>query len=226
MSSAIDGQPVPHAYTNTVTQLGEFVTKRYRGADIGRRQHREELAIRSLTGLLPVATIVESAPGALVFRKVAGRHGQDVLDGGGGAVVMSALGLLLRQLQAITPSFYDEFRGDGVLVHRDFGPNNVLLSDNGSIALLADWEWSGVGNPVDDLAWAEFIIRMHHPREVGCLTALFDGYGQRPVWAKRQAAMARRAADMEAWVTLWEGTPAAASWRYRSTCIAGWREVV
>lgn len=48
---------------------------------------------------------------------------------------------------------------------------------------------------------------------------------QRPVWADRQAAMARRAADKEAWVPSWEGTPAAALWGYRSSSIAGGREV-
>jgi hypothetical protein len=225
MSSASKGEPLPHAYTNTVTELGEFVTKTYQGADVRQRQHREEVAIRAMRGFLPVATIVESRPGELVFRKVSGNHGQELLDGGEGAVVMFALGRLLRQLQAITPSFYEEFHGEGVLVHGDFGPNNVLLCDDGSVALLADWEWSTIGNPIDDLAWAEFIVRMHHPGHVSCLPALFDGYGQRPVWAKRKAAMARRAADMEALVTLWHGTPAAASWRYRLNCIAGWHEV-
>ncbi len=139
---------------------------------------------------------------------------------------MSALGLLLRRLQEIAPTFYHEFHGDGVLVHRDFGPNNVLLSEHDdSIALLADWEWSSVGSPIDDLAWAEFIVRMHHPDHLDCLPALFDAYGQRPAWSDRQAAMSRRTAAMEAWVTSWEGAQSAASWRYRATCIAGWREV-
>lgn len=146
MSSASKGQPVPHTYTNAVTELGGFVTKTYRDADVRRRQRREELAIRSLTGLLPVATIIESRPGELVFRKVAGLHGQEVVDRGEGDAVMSALGLLLRQLQAITPTFHDEFHGEGVLVHRDFGPNNDLLSGNGPIALPTDSESSTVGN--------------------------------------------------------------------------------
>jgi hypothetical protein len=225
MSMAHDGQDLPHAYTNVATVLGDLVTKTYRGADAFSRQQREELAIRSVTGLLPVATIVASQPGVLVLGKVPGRHGQDLIDSGEGDAVMFGLGRLLREVQAISPVFFGEFHGAGVLVHHDFGPNNVLLAEHDdSIALLADWEWSTVGSPITDLAWAEFIVRMHHAEHQECVPALFDGYGERPAWSARRAAMMDRASALEAWVRSWKGAEAAARWDHRSR-IAHWQEI-
>jgi aminoglycoside phosphotransferase (APT) family kinase protein len=122
--------------------------------------------------------------------------------------------------------FYGDFRGGGVLVHGDFGPNNVLISDHDdSVVLLADWEWSTVGSPLTDLAWAEFIVRMHHPEHVDCVAALFDGYGSRPSWPERQMAMAERAAALETWVRSWKGEDAASTWTRRSLRIAEWGDV-
>jgi hypothetical protein len=221
-----DGRPVPHAYTNSVTAQGELVTKTYRGPGAVGRQQREELAIRSLAERLPVATIVASRPGALVLARVPGRHGQERIDRGEGDAVMFGLGRLLRDLQAVRPRFFDEFDGAGVLVHHDFGPNNVLFAEHDdSIVLLADWEWSTVGSPITDLAWAELIVRMHHPEHRSCLPALFDGYGARPAWAERQAAMAQRAAALEAWVRSFKGAAAAATWDRRQRSIEQWREI-
>jgi aminoglycoside phosphotransferase (APT) family kinase protein len=110
-------------------------------------------------------------------------------------------------------------------VHHDFGPNNVLFAEeDDSIALLADWEWSTVGNPVTDLAWAELIVRMHHAEHQACLPALFDGYGARPAWRERQAAMAHRARSIASWVRSHEST-AASTWDDRSRAIERWREI-
>lgn len=226
MSTGQGGQPLRHGYTNVTTVLGDLVTKTYRGHDAVRRQQREELAIRSLAGLLPVATIVESRPGVLVLGKVAGRHGQELIDAGEGDAVMFGLGRLLREVQTIRPALLSELHGAGVLVHHDFGPNNVLLAPHDdAIALLADWEWTTVGRPITDLAWAEFIVRMHHPDRQDCLPALFDGYGERPVWSERQAAMAARAAALEAWVRSSKSAEAATNWNRRSRRIAEWHEL-
>jgi hypothetical protein len=219
-------EPLPHAYTNEVTALGDLVTKAYRGPGAVQRQRREELALRRLADRLPVATIVDSRPGALVLRRVAGRHGQERIDGGDGAAVLFGLGRLLREVQAVRPGFLDEFDGTGVLVHQDFGPNNVLFAEHGeTIALLADWEWSTVGSPVTDLAWAEFIVRMHHPDHQQCLEALFAGYGSRPPWPERQAAMAQRADTVAAWVRSYRGAAAATTWEARARRIGRWRDL-
>ena len=221
-----DGHPVPHAYTNSVTARGSLVTKTYQGSGAIERQQREELAIRSLADRLPVATIVDSRPGVLVLGQVPGRHGQERIDRGEGDAVMFGLGRLLREVQAVRPQFFDEFNGAGVLVHQDFGPNNVLFAEHDdSIALLADWEWSTVGSPITDLAWAELIVRLHQSEHQSCLSALFDGYGTRPPWTERQAAMAQRAAALETWVRSFRGAAAAATWDRRQRSIARWREI-
>jgi tRNA A-37 threonylcarbamoyl transferase component Bud32 len=226
VSSPHGGRSLPHAYTNAVTVLGDVVTKTYRGPDAIQRQQREELAISSVADRLPVASIVDSRPGVLVLDKVPGRHGQDRIDRGEAETVMFGLGRLLREVQAISPVFFGKLHGAGVLVHHDFGPNNVLFADHDdSIALLADWEWSTVGSPITDLAWAEFILRMHHPEHQRCLPALFDGYGARPAWNERQAAMAQRVTTLETWVRSHKGTRAASTWDRRSRSIARWREI-
>jgi hypothetical protein len=221
-----DGQPVPHAYTNDVKVLGGLVTKTYRGPGALGRQQREELAIRSLADRLPVATIVDSRPGVLVLGQVSGRHGQERIDRGEGVAVMFGLGRLLREVQGVSPRFFDEYHDAGVLVHQDFGPNNVVFAEqDDSILLLADWEWSTVGSPITDLAWAEVIVRLHHPEHQDCIPALFDGYGMRPAWSERQAAMAKRATALETWVRSFRGAAAASTWGRRSRCIAQWREI-
>jgi hypothetical protein len=226
VSTPPDGEPLPHAYTNDVTVLGELVTKRYRGPGAITRQRREELAIRSVADRLPVATIVDSGPGVLVLARVPGRHGQERIDNGEADAVMFGLGRLLREVQAVSPRFFGESHGAGVLVHQDFGPNNVLFAEHDdSIALLADWEWSTVGRPITDLAWAEFIVRMHHPEHRDCLHALFDGYAERPAWDERQAAMAHRATALATWVRSHRGADAASTWDARSRCIERWREI-
>ena len=224
--SAADGQPLPHGYTNRTTARGGRVTKTYRGPGAVARQQREELALRALAARLPVATVAESRPRSLVLDRIAGRHGQDLITAGHGDAVMFALGAILRDVQAIVPEFYGEFDGSGVLVHGDFGPQNALLAvRNDSVVLLADWEWSTVGSPVNDLAWAEFIVRLHHPADVGSLQALFDGYGERPPWDERQAAMTERATALTAWVRSWKGDDATSDWDYRLRAIEQWREV-
>ena len=61
-------------------------------------------------------------PGTLRTAYVHGHHGQDLIDAGLADGVLSCCGQMLRRLQAI-PS-----RVAGVvMVHGDFGPNNMLL---------------------------------------------------------------------------------------------------
>jgi len=90
-------------------------------------------------------------------------------------------------------------------VHGDYGPNNVLLdAAAGQVIAVLDWEWARVGDPVEDLAWCEWIVRMHHPEHVGALSSLFDAYGHRPAWAARQQAMAAQCRAFLALSGRWE----------------------
>jgi aminoglycoside phosphotransferase (APT) family kinase protein len=75
-------------------------------------------------------------------------------------------------------------------VHGDFGPNNILFDPaTFGVTAVLDWEWSHPGDPIEDMAWCEWIVRMHHPRHIDALVGFFDGYGHRPSWAERHEAM-------------------------------------
>jgi aminoglycoside phosphotransferase (APT) family kinase protein len=88
---------------------------------------------------------------------------------------------LLRRLHDLDPAAVGSSRPAGVICHGDFGPNNMLLDPASyQVTALLDWELSGTGQAIADLAWCERIVRMHHPAAVDCLPAFFGAYGARP----------------------------------------------
>lgn len=113
-----------------------------------------------------------------------------------------------------------------MLVHGDYGPNNVLLEpDTGEVTAVLDWEWVRTGDRVEDLAWSEWTVRMHHPRHGDALGALFDGYGLRPSWSARQDAMLRQCRSMLDLCERWEpGGPGTSQWRRRLAITGAWTE--
>ncbi|HYP43853.1 MAG TPA: phosphotransferase [Propionibacteriaceae bacterium] len=218
-----DVKPLRHGYTNSTLTDGRVVTKTYLGPDAEGRQATEELALRRLAGLLPVPALVSSTPGTCTTAWVAGQPGQEAIEVGRAADVLHACGVLLNQLQQVDPSLLFE-RAEGTLVHNDFGPNNVLMRpDLSGVQLLCDWEWVAVGDRYTDLAWAEWIVREHHPYATDALPALFEGYMDRPPWRVRQAAMARRAGQHREFVRRWHGS--AAIWDNRIAAILAWPEL-
>lgn len=219
-------EPMPHAYTNACHRVGNTVTKAYAGPDAGARQAREEAALRALAGRLPVATVLDSQPGILTTAYVDGVPGQDLIGDGLAAAVLFTLGRMLTELQSVPPEFLPAHDGTGVLVHHDFGPNNAVLDQGGTtVLLLADWEWCTLGDRLTDLSWCEFIVRMHHPDQVGALPALWDGYAARPPWELRQQAIIARAERHRAWVTSWRGADGAEVWRDRVDLVRSWHEL-
>ena len=215
---------LPHGYTNETRRDGDVVTKRYVGEDAVGRLRLEQGALESLAGRLPVPPVVGSTvdPPCLRLAWVAGRHGQELVDEGRAAAVLAACGRLLGVLQDVPPDDLPGVPGVGpVVVHGDFGPQNLLLDDDGGVPVaLLDWELVHRGDPVEDLAWAEWIVRAHHPTAVGRLDALFSHSGSRPPWADRHAAMvgacraqlarAERAGDLPG-VRRWTGRVARAA---------------
>ena len=125
--------------------------------------------------------------------------GQRLLDDGSARAVLEATGALLRRLQTqATPLLAPVLHGRGAAaVHGDFGPQNLLFSADYRVVALMDWEFAHMGDPVEDLAWAEWIVRMHHPAAIGALHALFAGYGEHPEWSLRHAAMLRQCERLE-----------------------------
>jgi aminoglycoside phosphotransferase (APT) family kinase protein len=180
-------------------------------------------------GVVPVPGLIDDPPGALRMHHVPGVHGQELIQAGHAAGVLRSCGQTLRQVQAVAASaVFDDVpvASSVVVVHGDYGPNNMILNAlTFATAAVVDWELAHVGDPVEDLAWCEWIIRMHHPEVVDELPWLFVGYGDRPSWSKRQAAMLAKCRSM---LALPRPGGAAASgarrWRHNIEVTGSWTE--
>lgn len=218
-------EPLPHGYTNRTVRHGRTVTKSYRGPDAAARRVRELAALRALRGRIPVPAVVEPGRG-LTMEYVEGEHGQDLIDAGHAAGVLYACGDLLRRIHRIAPADVFPDEPGQVLVHGDYGPNNILL-DPASLRIVAvvDWEWAHRGDPIEDLAWCEWIVRAHHPGQVDCLGEFFGAYGERPAWSDRQRAMVTRQRALVDFGERWEPDGAAGQlWRQRVAATEAWTE--
>jgi tRNA A-37 threonylcarbamoyl transferase component Bud32 len=209
-------QRLPHGYTNETVGDGAVVVKTYAGPDAAARLDREYRALRLVRDRVPVPPVLDRAPHALTLGYVAGGHGQDLITAGHAEPVLAACGSVLLDIHRA---------GVG---HGDFGPQNLLL-DPGTFAAVAvlDWEFAAIPlvDNVADLAWCEWIVRMHHPDHSDALGALFDRYGARPPWPSRHAAMLRRCRELLDLAHRWEPDGAAERlWRRRIEVTAGWGE--
>ena len=113
-------------------------------------------------------------------------------------------------------------RGD-VVVHGDFGPQNALV-DGSQLSALLDWEFAHLGRPVEDLAWAEWIVRMHHPDHRGELPELFAAAQLEPGWTDRHAVMVDRCTDLMLRAEGADQGDDAALWRMRLVTTESWSE--
>jgi tRNA A-37 threonylcarbamoyl transferase component Bud32 len=170
-----------------------------------------------VAGVVPVPEVIEvdTVRGRVTFAFVPGRHGQELIDEGHAARVLPAAGRILRRLQDRVPG----------LVHGDYGPQNLLFEPESlQVVAVLDWEFAHDGNRVEDLAWAEWIVRMHHPGAVRHLPALFDGYGRRTAWRLRHATMQDRCGRLREVCLGRGGHVAAQMWRTRERLTGSWRE--
>lgn len=225
-----------HGYTNDTRSDGAVVVKRYVGPAAVARHDRERSMLERLHGVLPVATIIESSLTSdddaccLQMSHLDGVHGQELIDDGRVRPVLRSCGEMLRRLQSIPLSvvFPDaDHAGGGVLVHGDYGPNNILF-DRRTVVVkgLVDWEWAHPGRPIEDLAWCEWIVRMHHPGDAHALDELFEAYGDRPPWSERRAEMVRRCQELlDMLRTLGDASGIAVErWRQRVRTTETWAE--
>jgi tRNA A-37 threonylcarbamoyl transferase component Bud32 len=193
--SSTEPNRLRHGYTNATslagatTVKGRTVVKRYLGPDPVRRRACEVGALTLLAGHFPVPPLIESDDSHVVLGFVPGRPGQEILEERPHEVLFG-VGRAGRALHELDLGAAYEVSDGSVLVHGDFGPQNMLF-DNATLQVtaLVDWEFAHAGDPVEDLAWAEWIVRMHHPHLAKQLDALFDGYGHRPAWLRRHNAM-------------------------------------
>jgi tRNA A-37 threonylcarbamoyl transferase component Bud32 len=191
------------------------VLKTYAGPRAAERAEREYAALTALAGRVPVPAVVGRAPGALTLAFVPGEHGQDLIAAGRADGVLTACGGVLRRIH------------DAGFGHGDFGPNNTLFDpDSLAVTAVLDWEFSSSGgvDPVADLAWCEWIVRMHHAGVTASIPLLYSAYGTSFSWRDRQSAMVERCAQLVGFTHEWEPDgPAEALWRYRLRVTAAWQ---
>ncbi|TDC28043.1 aminoglycoside phosphotransferase [Streptomyces sp. 8K308] len=221
-------RPLRHGYTNQTVGDGAVVAKTYEGPDAALRLERERTLLTRLRGRLPVPPIHAADAGTLTLGFLPGTPGQELLDAGHAPAVLAACGRLLRRVHdtptgglALGPS-----DPGVVLVHGDFGPNNVLVDpESWEVTALVDWEFAHLGRPIEDLAWCEWLVRTHHPARVPALDHFFDAYGgDVPPWPDRQAEMLARCEALERFCHRWEPEgPGVRLWRERTATTASWR---
>jgi aminoglycoside phosphotransferase (APT) family kinase protein len=166
------------------------------------------------------------SPPILVTTEIRGRHGQELIDEGRCAQVLQLLGRQLSSLQSFDPSAVPELAGTGdVIVHGDFGPQNTLFSsDPIRVSGVLDWELAHIGSAVEDVAWAEWIIRTHHPDALDDLPELFAESGSFFDWSDRQAAMVLQCGHHLAFCEASGLDTEAREWRRRLEATEGWNE--
>ena len=226
-------QPLRHSYTNRTLGDGATVVKCYQGPDALARLERERGMLDALQGqVLPVPHVLGAEHGCLTMTFMNGVQGQELIGTGGADRVLRACGAMLQRIHQLdTPQIAAALgrpaHGGHVLVHGDYGPQNVLLNQaTMEISAILDWEWAHPGAPVEDLAWCEWIIRMHHPGEAGLLGAFFDAYGGAiPSWPDRHAFMLDRCRALRDLCHRQEpGGAAETQWRHRAAVTGAWHE--
>jgi len=202
------------------------VEKRYEGLGAIERAVRETVCLSHLAELLPVPAVIDRdlSSKAVTLGLVRGVHGQDRIDAGHARDVLGLLGSLAGRLQSLAVDAVPGLPGDGsVIVHGDFGPQNVLI-DGGEVSALLDWEFAHVGEPVEDPAWAEWIVRMHHPDHHDSLTVLYESAGVNFTWTQRQASMVLRCEALLDDAERTGSPDLTATWRSRLRTTQRWRE--
>jgi Ser/Thr protein kinase RdoA (MazF antagonist) len=230
----VSGAPVaprrlPHGYTNATSidaaasSQGRRVIKRYLGPDAEERLSCEVRALHALAGRFPVPRLLDHDTSRIVVGYLVGVPGQEVLEQEP-LPVLHEVGRAARRLQEMDVDESVDLPGGGeVLVHGDFGPQNMLFGDDGRLTGVVDWEFAHLGEPIEDLAWAEWIVRTHHSHLTDALPALFRGYGSRPSWSQRHSAMLARCGQMLDFARRW-APEAADLWQQRVLTTEALRE--
>jgi aminoglycoside phosphotransferase (APT) family kinase protein len=220
-----DIRGVRHGYTNRTDRIQTGVRKSYEGPDAPLRGQAEYVALTGLAGRMPVPAVLERSDDGLVLEFVEGVQGQELIEAGHGSEVLSSCGALLRRLHDLDPALVGSSHSAGVICHGDFGPNNVLLDPaTFEVTALIDWEFCGAGDGIVDLAWCEWIVRMHHPAAVEHLPAFFDAYGERPPWPIRHRSMLDRCRWLEAFCRRANNSGGVHLWQDRARATAEWTE--
>ena len=218
---------LPYGYTNSTRVVPRNrIEKRYEGPERRTRARVELACLHALKEVLPVPPVVASDLSAprLVTQLLGGRPAQELLGGRHDRIVLRLLGTTLRQIQALSTDAVPGLLGAGhVIVHGDFGPQNLHLDlGRQQVSGIFDWEWAHVGSPVEDLAWAEWIVRIHHPHAISSLEDFFDAANLHPPWPERHASMVARCRTFLQWSTAAHNTDAVSTWQKRLALTEAW----
>lgn len=216
---------LPHGYCNETSRDGDLVVKRFLGPDAAARADTEARILRAVAAVVPVPAVTNVTDTEVTSRFVPGRHGQEVLTPDLASGVLAACGRTLAGVHAVPlPAVASRDSKNGVLVHGDYGPQNLLFDTaTMSVTAVLDWEWAHIGHPVEDLAWCEWIVRTHHADCVDALPHLYYGYGEpMPPWQRRQSAMLGKCRAMQQFGAR-RKDGSASLWQRRAAVTAAWR---
>jgi len=223
----VSGPRLRGGYLNSVVYRDGKVHKRYAGIDADARRNLEHETLLRLSHELNVPGAVISGSRTLVLEFADGTNGQELIRQGQPDLVLRACGEVLRRLQALDPGpLCDVLPGSGpTIVHGDFGPQNVLLCESAAVVTaILDWEFCHLGEPIEDLAWAEWIVRRHHRDAIAALPALFDGYESMPLWTVRKRSMVRTVEAMRSFAIANGHTADVRLWNERLNDLLTWDE--
>lgn len=220
--------PLEGGFLNTVVADAGTVIKRYTGADAADRRRLEHGVLCALADEFEVPSVLPGGDAhTLQLEFASGENGQQLIRLGHAETVLELCGVALRRLQALdVHSKAGILRGSGpVIVHGDFGPQNILISrGTAKVTAVLDWEFSHLGDPIEDLAWAEWIVRRHHRDALHAMPALFSGYGATPHWRARKDAMAEAIGRMTSFAVEHNGARDVALWDERLKELLTWGE--
>lgn len=180
---------------NSVSWDGSAVVKRHASGPLAGLR---EIAVLSRLADLPVPHVRPGTrAGALRLGYVAGVPATAAIDAGLGSRVLRAMGKVLRSVQRVDCARFGVATGTGVVIHGDFAPYNVLVTEDGTeIRAIVDWEAAHVGDPLVDLAWCEWQCQRLFPRHGYALPHLFAGFGGSPSRDALGAALRTRMSEL------------------------------
>lgn len=176
-----------HTRRDSATVLKSFV-----GAFAQRRFECELAALEYFKGKLPVPELVSKEADKLTLQTkfIPGIHAADVKGDDAMLDVQYACGQYLKTIHSSSVSgLSGRIIGTGsVVLHGDFSVRNILVSEaDHKIVAILDWEKMRLGEPLRDLSWYEWILRLSCQVERRHLKSFYAGYGMDfPSWEVRR----------------------------------------
>lgn len=178
---------------NQITFDQNRVTKRYFGPGAMHRWQTEKYVLSFGKGQLPVPPLIDNENEAeILMEKISGTCVENIIDINNSQEIFQTIGQTLKKIHEFPAiKMKDSIPGNGLsLIHGDFSILNLFLDQSSKPEItILDWEWAHLGEPVEDLAWMEWSIRMNYGKFIKELPFFFEAYGEIPDWQYRKEAM-------------------------------------